>query len=77
MVRVKIAGITARINEYVWTSDNKDLEKLLNSMLDPEGPSGADPNPDYTAAMQAIEALGGEITEGKTLLDDYDPKKVY
>ena len=77
MVEVKIAGIAARINEYVWTSDNKDLEKLLNSMLDPEGPSGGDPNPDYTAAMQAVEALGGKITKGKALLDDYDPKRVY
>jgi len=58
---VKIGGILATITDYQWSSDNKQLQNLLNAALPETGPSGADPNPDHTAALNAIEAFGGEI----------------
>lgn len=62
MVKIDIAGNVATIKGYKWSGDNNVLVSLLNAMLDPAGPSGADPNPDLTAAQAAIDALGGEIT---------------
>jgi hypothetical protein len=51
----------ATIDGYEWASENLALQGLLNAMLDPIGPSGSDPNPDYHAALAAVEALGGEV----------------
>lgn len=51
----------ATIDGYEWTSDDKIFEDLLNTMLDPYGPSGADPNPDLTAAQAAVKQIGGKI----------------
>ena len=51
----------ATIDGYAWASENLALQGLLNAMLDPLGPAGSDPNPDYHAALAAVEALGGEV----------------
>ena len=75
MVKVEIAGNTATIKNYVWTSDNKHLKDALNAMLDPYGPSGSDPYPDLTAATEAMERLGGEVVEYDEVKDEGD--KVY
>jgi hypothetical protein len=48
MVTVNIAGDIATIDGYEWQSDNESLQELLNAMLHPSGPSGADPYPDLT-----------------------------
>lgn len=61
MVKVEIHGIEAAIDDYQWTSDDEKLAEILNLMLDPLGPSGADPYPDLTAASEAMERLGGEV----------------
>lgn len=63
MVTVNIGGDIATIDGYEWQSTNEALQDLLNGMLDPLGPSGADPNPDLTAAQAAIAALGGKVTQ--------------
>lgn len=63
MVKIEIGGIEATIENYEWTSKNKKLESLLNTMLDPLGPSGADPYPDLTAAQAAVDRLGGRVVE--------------
>lgn len=60
---IRINKSHARIDGYNWISADKGLERLLNSMLDPIGPSGADPNPDLHAAQAAIKELGGELIE--------------
>jgi hypothetical protein len=60
-VTVKIGGSMATIQDYHWTSDDETLAALLNARLDPRGPSGADPDPDYNAAMDAITRYSGEI----------------
>lgn len=61
MVKVNIGGDIAEIKDYEWAGDNDALVDLLNAMLDSGGPSGADPNPNLTAAQAAISRLGGEI----------------
>lgn len=64
MVKIEILpDHTATIDGYVWRSDDETLQDLLNSMLDPNGPPGGIPDPDWEAAQAAIEQLGGEIVE--------------
>jgi len=63
VVKIKIGDTEAAIKNYEWSSKDKKLAKMLNAMLDPLGPSGADPYPDLTAARQAVERLGGEVVE--------------
>jgi hypothetical protein len=63
MVTVDFVGAVAVISEMVWSCEDAQFQDLLNSMLDPLGPSGADPDPDHTAAMDAIKRLGsGKVT---------------
>ena len=47
----------ASINDYKWKSESPAFEDYLNSLLDPDGASGADPNPDLTEAKKVIEML--------------------
>jgi len=63
MVKIKIGDVEATIENYEWSSKDKRLEKMLNARLDPDGPSGADPYPDLTAAQEAVDSLGGEIVK--------------
>ena len=72
---VIIGGEKATIDGYEWTSDNQALEDLLNAMLDPLGPSGADPNPSLTAAQEAVKRLGGEVVRFDK--PKFDPEAVY
>ena len=58
---IKVGNVEATISEWVWSCKDKTLESLLNGMLDPLGPSGADPAPDLHAAQAAVGALGGEV----------------
>lgn len=63
-VKVKIGPYEAIIDGYQWSvPEDKDFEDLLNARLEPFGPSGSDPYPDYTAAQQVVSDLGGEIVE--------------
>ena len=62
-VTMSVAGKEAVIDGYVWASDDELLEQFLNSMLDPGGPSGADPNPDLNAAIDAAGKLGGKVID--------------
>ena len=72
MVKVRMHEADAVIDAYVWTSDNKPLADALNAMLPALGPSGSDPDPDYTAAQNACETFGGEIIEADELEDAGD-----
>lgn len=58
---VRIHGHEATIDGYRWRSDDKTLERLLNAHLHPLGPSGADPNPDGTAARRMADLYGGKV----------------
>ena len=72
---IRIDLIEATIADYRWTSKNKVLADMLNAMLDPLGPSGADPNPDGTAAIEAAEMLGAELVSVAPV--DFNPRTVY
>lgn len=58
---IRIADTEATIDFWIWRSNSDALRHTLQAMLDPLGPSGSDPNPDYHAALAAVEALGGEV----------------
>jgi hypothetical protein len=58
---IRIGDTEATIDGYRWICEDKTLERLLNLMLDPFGPSGADPNPDVTAARRIAARVGGEV----------------
>jgi len=73
---VRIRGFVAKItNELIWECSDSVMRKLLNSMVDPDGPSGADPNPPLTVADQVIAVLGGKIVSFDE--EPYDPDVVY
>ena len=76
-VTIEALGIKAIINEYIWKSKDKRFEVMLNSMLDPGGPSGSDPDPDYTTALEAINRFGGKILAHEPLDYEYDDSIVY
>lgn len=58
---VEINGKRAVVKDYHWSSADEALATMLNALLNPNGPSGADPNPDGTAAEEAVKRLGGRI----------------
>lgn len=60
---IRLADTTATIDGWEWTSEREELANMLNALLDPAGPSGADPAPDVHAAEAAIEIIGGELVE--------------
>jgi len=63
-----ILGKKATITDYEWRADNPAVANLLNSLLDPAGPSGADPNPDLTTAQEIAIRFNGEVL-------DFEPVK--
>ncbi|RYX80928.1 hypothetical protein EON83_26320 [bacterium] len=63
-VTIRIFGRIATVKNYQWHCEAPTILEFLNSTLHPHGPSGADPDPDYTAAQRAIALYGhGEIIE--------------
>lgn len=69
-VRVRFEdGEEAEIDQYQWKTKRATFQKLLNSFLDPGGPSGSDPDPDYTAAQAMIKHFGGQVISWDKKLD--------
>lgn len=47
-----------------WHCEDQQFEEVLNTvLLDPDGASGADPNPALTLAWRAKELFGGQIVK--------------
>lgn len=63
------------IDEYKWSGPDKRVVSMLNSFLDPEGPSGSDPNPDATAAQMVVDKMDFKLLRYDKL--DYVPGRVY
>lgn len=61
MVVVNFDGVIALIEDMVWKCEDMQLQTILNSTIPPMGPSGDDPDPNHTAAMVAINRLGGGV----------------
>ena len=72
---IELAGMQATIDGWNWTGSDEGLVALLNAMLDPDGPSGADPAPNTHEARRVAELLGGKVLEFE--LPEYDPEAVY
>lgn len=72
---IEWSGERATIDGWEWTSDYTNLADTLNAMLDPNGPSGGDPAPDYHEAVRVANAIGAEIVEFD--LPEYVEGRVY
>lgn len=72
---IQVEDDTATLENYIWTGDDALFVRMLNSMLDPLGPSGSDPAPNTHAAREIAERLGGEVLEFE--LPSYVPGRVY
>lgn len=73
---IKIMNENYIITDYKWSGPDKVVVDMLNSFIDPEGPSGADPNPDATAAQNVVDKLAiAEMVRFDKL--DYVPDRVY
>jgi hypothetical protein len=73
---VELKGEVAYFVDYKWTASNKTLERQLNELLDPLGPSGSDPAPWITAAKQAVESLDVTVVELGPK-PEYDSEVIY
>lgn len=72
---VRFDSVLATINGYEWECDDSVLKALLDSMLDPDGPSPSNPQPDITEARRVAEVLGGEVME--EIPEEHEEGKVY
>lgn len=72
---IEVLGKKYTIKDYKWTGPDKTTVKMLNSFLDPDGPSGSDPNPDATAAQKVVDEMGFKLLQYDKL--DYVPGRVY
>jgi len=62
MVTVRFKdGKEASIDYFKWTSEDKDLEIMLNAIRNPMYNSPAYNDPDFEVATDVIKALGGDI----------------
>jgi hypothetical protein len=75
MVKVKFGITTATIDGHLWQSGNDALTSLLNAMLPQSGAAGDDPDPDFTAAQDAANRLGGNIVASDN--PDYEDGMLY
>jgi hypothetical protein len=51
----------AIINGWNWTGNHAAFVSMLNTQLDPNGPSGADPAPDYHEAKRIAKRIGAKV----------------
>lgn len=72
---IKVLNKEYTITDYKWSGPNKMVVRMLNSFLDPDGPSGSDPNPDATAARAVVDEMGFEFLRYDKL--KYVPGRVY
>lgn len=57
MIVIRTMGVEASIEGYSWYCQDRDVEAMLRATLDPDGPSGSDPNPDATAIKNLKKIL--------------------
>lgn len=72
---IRAGTFEATIDGWEWIGDNASLVEMLNAHLDPEGPSGGDPAPDYHEAQRVADLIGAEVIEFD--LPDYVDGRVY
>ena len=72
---VEIGGSLATLSGWSWDSNDESLARLLNSMLDQDGPSPSDPQPAINEARRVIGELGGRVVHVKVA--EGSPGEVY
>ncbi len=72
---IKVLNKKYTIEDYKWSGPDKIVVNMLNSFLDPDGPSGSDPNPDATAAQAVADEMGFKMLRYDKL--KYVPGRVY
>lgn len=72
---IETHGASATIEGWEWRSENEIVSEMLNQMLPPDGPSGADPAPNYHAALDAVEQFGGHLVSYE--LPEYVEGRIY
>ena len=75
MVKIKATDGEFVIEDYNWSGTNAETVNFLNARLSVLGPAGYDPDPDHTAALDALLFIGGEIVKHDEL--SYDPDAIY
>ena len=58
---IRVGDDVATLEDWEWTGEDIIFTQMLNSMLDPLGPSGSDPAPNTHEAERVAELLGGEV----------------
>ena len=59
---IELMGGKYTVDEWEWSGPEERIVKALQAMMDPEGPSGEDPDPDGGAVDRAVELFGGKVT---------------
>lgn len=70
MVKIQVGDREATLHDLEWSSTDQALLTLLTALLPPDGPTGFDPDPDYTVAAAAAEMLNGTIVESDAVVED-------
>lgn len=58
--KVAIGDLTATLTGRKWTCEDELIEQILNQLLRGQSPA-YDPNPEHTAAREAVALLDGKI----------------
>ena len=72
---IQAGTFTATLQDWLWTGGNPAFVAMLNARLDPEGPSGADPAPDYHEALRIADVIGAEVIDFE--LPEYVKGRIY
>ena len=72
---IQLGEMRATIDGWNWTGNDKQFVAVLNSMLNPDGPSGGDPAPNYHEAQRVAKLLGAEVIDFE--LPPYQEGTVY
>jgi hypothetical protein len=74
-VVVMLNNQIAYVDNYQWHSADKETQDALTQTLNPLGPSPADGDYDYSAALRAQKILGAKIIDAD-IDDEKDPEEI-
>jgi hypothetical protein len=61
MIEISLYGVRARVDHGKWSSRLVMIQRMLDTLCDPDGPRGSDPDPDRTLAEAAVRRFGAVI----------------
>lgn len=72
---IEVMNEIATLENWEWQCADPTVAEILNTELDPQGPSGGDPNPCQTEAVLMVSKYGGELLHSDPTISE--PNKVY